>query len=246
MIFSVTNQKGGVGKTTVAVNLAHALAQSGKRVLLVDMDSQANASALLGVRNPGRSIFDALVDPFEVPLSEIFVVVAPNFALAPGARAMAGLESALRDEPGREQVLKEVLESVKDQFDFIIVDNGPTLGLPVLMSLVAADCALIPLLCERLAVEGLSQAFKTVETIKRRLNPTLQKRIVLSMIDGRLSDSKQIAADVRANLGHQVLQTTISTSSQLKAGSPVLEVSPTGSAAGQFRTLAEEVGGLTL
>ncbi len=237
---AVFNQKGGVGKTTTAVNLAGVLSQQGLRVLLLDLDAQANASALFGVRTVGHSIFEALVDAAEVPLSSIIVRLNDHLSLAPGSRAMAGLESSLRDEAGRELILRETLAKIHD-FDVIIADNGPTLGLPALMSLVAADIALIPLQAERLAVEGLAQALKTVETVRRRMNPALQTRVLLTMLDARLADGKEVVAQVRANLQNQVLKTTIATSSRLKLGTPIFDFDPHSQAAREYRNAGAEL-----
>lgn len=253
MIIAVINQKGGVGKTTTAVNLAAALAERGRRVLLVDLDSQANASALLGVREVARSVFDALVDAEKVSLRDVIRVssgrrpdgeeahLGTAIALAPGHRALAGLESALRDEPGHEMLLKEALEPVRDDYDFVLFDNGPTLGLSSVMSLVAADLALVPLQCERLAVEGLSQAYRTIDLTRRRMNPHLQRRVVLTMVDQRFADGKQIADEVRAALGEEVLQTSVRTSSKLKMQSTIFDLEPKGLAAADYRALAAEI-----
>jgi chromosome partitioning protein len=241
VILSVVGEKGGLGKTTTAVNLAVALVRDGQRVLLLDMDPQANASALFGVRNPALSIFDALVDADTVALQEVVQPTEAGPMLAPGARAMAGLDSALRDQPGRELILREALETVADDYDFIITDNASTLGLSVSISLCASDLAIIPLICERLALEGLSQTLKTIETLKRRLNPRIERRLLLSNVDERYSDGKAIAADVRAALGSIVLSSTVATSATLKKGAPVFDLDANGNAAKDYNALANEM-----
>ncbi len=246
MIITVFNQKGGVGKTTTAVNLGAALARRNKRVLVIDLDSQANLSAALGERHAPVSIFDVLLDVEGTPLRSIITSAqhANGVSIAPGHRAMAGLESALRDEVGREYLLREAIEPVRADYDYIVIDNGPTLGLAPAMSLCASNLALIPLQCERMALEGLGQTLKTVAATQRRINPKLESRVLLTMVDARISDGKAIAADLRERLGDQVCKTEIRTSSKLKIPGSVFELSGAAEAAKDYRELAEEVARL--
>lgn len=243
MIITVFNQKGGVGKTTTTLNLGAALARRNRRVLLIDLDSQANLSASLGERHVVQSVFDTLLDAKATPLQHIITAsqTVPSVSIAPGHRALAGLESALRDEVGREYLLREALEPVLVDYDDVLIDNGPTLGLAPAMSLCASQLALVPLQCERLALEGLGQVFKTIEATRRRINPRLESRILLTMVDARLADGKQIAGELRERLGDQVCKTEIRTNSKLKLAGSVFEHANSSEAAKDYRDLAEEV-----
>ena len=246
MIISILNQKGGVGKTTTAVNLGAALAEAKQRTLLIDLDAQHNASTLCGVKNAGLSIFDVLLDDDANPLeSAIARTTVHGLDLVPGHRALAGLESALMSVVGREQLLDEAINSVRGRYDYILIDNGPTLGIAPAMSLCAADLALVPLQCERLALEGLSQVHNTIALAKRRTNPHLQFRILLTMLDSRTNDGKSIAANVRKRFGEEVCATVIKRSTKLSLGSAlagsVLQYAPTSDAAEAYRALAGEI-----
>ena len=246
MIFSVINQKGGVGKTTTAVSLGAAWAASGRRVLICDLDAQSNASTLCGVRDSASSILDALLDPSGEPLERLIVATsAPNLFLAPGHRALAGLESALRDVMGRESILAEILEPIRDKFDAILIDNGPTLGLGPAMSLRAADVALVPVQCQPLALDGLEQVSASIQMARQRLNPRLQRRIVLTMLDGRKSHGKAIVEHVRKMFGDEVLATVIPANAEIERGvlrgAKALQPSPSSPAARAYEALANEL-----
>ena len=246
MIFSVINQKGGVGKTTTAVSLGAAWAASGRRVLICDLDAQCNASTLCGVRDAESSILDALLDPAGEPLERLIVATsAPNLFLAPGHRALAGLESALRDVMGRESILAEVLEPIRERFDAILIDNGPTLGLGPAMSLRAADVALVPVQCQPLALDGLEQVSASIQMARQRLNPRLQRRIVLTMLDSRKSHGKAIVEHVRKMFGDEVLATVIPANAEIERGvlrgARALQPSPSSPAARAYKALADEL-----
>ncbi len=246
MILSVINQKGGVGKTTTTVSLGAAWAQRGRRVLICDLDAQSNASTLCGVRQPASSILDALLDPSGEPLEGIIVPTsAPNLFLAPGHRALAGLESALRDVMGRESILAEILEPVRRQFDAILIDNGPTLGLGPAMSLRAADLALVPVQCQPLALDGLEQVSASIQMARQRLNPRLQRRIVLTMLDARKSHGKAIVEHVRRMFGDEVLATVIPANAEIERGvlrgAAALQPSASSPAARAYAALADEL-----
>ncbi|MBV9867948.1 MAG: ParA family protein [Abitibacteriaceae bacterium] len=245
MIISVINQKGGVGKTTTAVNLGAALAEKGQRVLIVDLDAQHNASSLCGTRETTASMFDVLVDPEEQPLEGIVrPSLIDNVDLAPGHRALAGLESALLNVVGREMLLREALDPVRERYQAILIDNGPTLGIGPAMSLCAADMALVPLQCEHLALDGLAQVLQTISTAQRRTNAQLQKRILLTMLDRRINSAKDIVTAVQGRFGREVCQTIISRSSKLDIGvGSVLQHAPTSNAAEDYRALAQEMIG---
>ena len=210
-VIAVSNQKGGVGKTTTSVNLSTCLARSGERVLLVDLDPQANAGSGLGIY-PDQfvdSIYQVLVQ--EKPLKSIILTTKiPNLSFAPARQDLAGAELELVSMFGRETRLKEAFEAVRDLFDFIIIDTPPTLGLMTVNALTAADSVLIPLQSEYYAMEGLSQLVKTTGLIKKRLNPGLEREgILLTMFDKRNNLSGQVEAQIREHFPDDVFKTVI-------------------------------------
>ena len=210
-ILAIVNQKGGVGKTTSAINLATALAATGKRVLLVDLDPQGNASTGLGVGQQQRekSIYDALLG--STPLSETVVATdVPLLDLVPATQDLSGAEIELVELSDRTHRLVRVLGAVRDRWDLVLIDCPPSLGLLTINALVAADQLLVPLQCEFFALEGLSQLLTTVERIRTRFNPGLRiAGVALTMFDRRNNLTEQVAADVRAVLGGVVFETAI-------------------------------------
>lgn len=213
-IVAVTNQKGGVGKTTTAINLAAALALTGQRVLLVDMDPQANATSGVGCKGTAGqagTIYDALTaaDPID-PLSFIVTTSTSNLSLMPASRELAGAEIEMIGLPDRERRLRAVLAPLRAAFDTIFIDSPPSLGLLTLNALVAADRVLIPLHCEYFALEGLADLVGTMRRVRAGLNPDLDiEGVLLTMSDERTNLGQQVARDVREYFKEKVYGTVI-------------------------------------
>ena len=209
-IIAVANQKGGVGKTTTAVNLAAALAQTAQRVLLVDLDSQGNATMGSGIDKQaiGAGTCDVLLE--EVTPRDGIVTTAEGFDLMPGNTDLTAAEIALMDEAGREQRLKRALDTLRDDYDFILVDCPPALSLLTLNALTAADGVLVPMQCEYYALEGITSLVQTINALKARLNPDLKiEGILRTMYDVRNNLANAVSAELIAHFGDAVLQTVV-------------------------------------
>jgi chromosome partitioning protein len=210
-IIAITNQKGGVGKTTTAVNLATAFAEAGRRVLLIDLDPQGNASTGLGFPTEARgpTTYDLLRGDSEVDSAMIPTVVLRLF-LVPGSADLAGIELEMSQENRREFLLARMLRGQLGVFDEVLIDCPPSLNLLTINALVAADSVLVPLQCEFYALEGLAQLMRTIERVQQGLNPRLTlEGVLLTMYDQRNNLSEQVAADVRRHFGDKVYATMI-------------------------------------
>lgn len=246
-IYAVVNQKGGVGKTTTAVNVASAIALAGKRVLLGDADPQGNATSGVGVEKGKlqNSIYQVLVD--DLPIEEVILRTSiEGLDIVPSTLDLAGAEIELMTRISREQVLKHALEPVRTRYEYIFLDTPPSLGLLTVNCLTVCDKAIVPIQCEYYALEGITQLMRTVELVRRRLNPTLHiAHVVLTMKDPRLRLAQQVEEEVRGFFGGVVSQVVIPRNVRLSEapsfGLPVVLYDPRSKGAESYRQFALEV-----
>lgn len=256
MIVSIANQKGGVGKTTTAINLAVYLGIAGKKILLVDLDPQSNLTSGIGFvsndssTNPiyeglSKSVYDVLTD--QAKIKEVFVVTKyENVHLVPASIDLAGAEIELVNAMSREGVLKSALEEVADEYDYIFIDCPPSLGLLTVNAMVASEKVLIPVQCEYFALEGLGQLINSINLIKKRLNSTLEiGGVVMTMYDTRTNLSKQVAEELtnffKDKVFHTIVPRNVRLSEAPSHGKAISEYDPRSFGAKAYEDLAKEV-----
>ena len=246
-VMAIINQKGGVGKSTTAINLSAALGELGKQVLLVDLDPQGNSSSGLGIEKSQvhNCVYDVLLN--DVPIEDVIIPdVSEGLDLVPATINLAGAEVELVSEMARENRLKDAVGSLRGKYDYVFIDCPPSLGLLTVNALVAADKLLIPIQCEFYALEGVTKLLDSMKRVKTRLNPTLDIfGVLLTMYDGRTTLSRQVVEEVRSYFGKTVFTTliprTVKLSEAPSFGQPITQYDPSGKGAQSYVNLAKEV-----
>ena len=246
-VIALANQKGGVGKTTTAINLSASLAILEKRVLLIDADPQANATSGYGfdLKKIENSIYECIVDRID-PEMAIMKTEIEGLDLMPSHIDLVGAEIEMLNMPDREKVLKMVIEPLKKIYDYILIDCSPSLGLITVNALTAADSVIIPVQCEYFALEGISKLLNTIKIIKSKLNPALEiEGFLLTMFDNRLRLANQVYAEVKKHFQTMVFDTVITRNVRLSEapshGKPVLLYDPESKGSGNYIDLAKEL-----
>jgi chromosome partitioning protein len=246
-VIAIASQKGGVGKTTTAINLGACIAQESRRVLIVDIDPQGNASSGLGINGNDQrlSTYETLIGQAELPAAVLPTALA-NLDLLPSGQRLSGAEVELVGMMARETRLKTCLAPVRAEYDFILIDCPPSLGLLTVNALTAADSVFIPLQCEYLALEGLTQLIGAIRLVQDHLNPALRiEGVLLTMFDSRLNLSQQVADEARKFFAERVYKTVIPRNVRLSEapsfGKPIVLYDPHSTGAESYRSLAREV-----
>lgn len=246
-VIAIANQKGGVGKTTTAVNLSACLAKKGKRVLLVDCDPQGNSTSGVGVdkRRCEKTVYDVLIGGAEAKET---IVKTPyeNLSICPSNISLSGAEIELVSEMGRETKLKKAIESVRDEFDVVLIDAPPSLGLITINVLTASDSVIVPIQCEYYALEGVSQLMNTIKKVKQVMNPSLEiEGILMTMFDSRTNLSIQVIEEVKKFFPNKVYKTLIPRNVRLSEapsfGKPIIYYDVTSKGAESYLDLADEI-----
>ena len=246
-IIAITNQKGGVGKTTTAINLSACLAEVGQHVLLVDFDPQGNATSGLGLEREDieNTVYDMLTE--ECTFDQCCVYeIQKNLDVLPSDMNLAGAEIEFQEVDDKEKLLRGYLDEVRDDYDFIIIDCPPSLSMLTINAMTTADSVLVPIQCEYYALEGLSQLIHTIELVKERLNSNLEiEGVVFTMYDARTNLSLQVVENVKDNLNQNIYKTIIPRNIRLAEapsyGMPINQYDPKSSGAESYRLLADEV-----
>ena len=247
-IYAVVNQKGGTGKTTTAVNLAACLADAGNRVLLVDLDPQGNATSGLGISKSGiSSTYDVLINGATVAESAIATSVR-GLQILPSNIDLAGAELELMPRLSRETVLRQTLSVVENEYDYILIDSPPSLGLLTLNALTACDSAIVPIQCEYYALEGVSQLMRTIDLVRKHMNPRLEiELVILTMYDNRIRLNQQVVEEVRSvfkeKVARRVIPRNVRIAEAPSHGAPVTAYDPRSKGALAYREIAQEILG---
>lgn len=246
-VIAISNQKGGVGKTTTSINLSACLAEKGKKVLVIDIDPQGNTTSGLGIdkENLESTVYDLMIN-YDPIWDTIESSVVKGVSVIPSDRDLAGAEIELVGIKNREYILQKEVAKVKDQYDFILIDCPPSLSMLTINAMTTADTVIVPIQCEYYALEGLSELIHTINLVKERLNPDLEiEGVVFTMYDGRTCLSMEVVDNVRENLNQYVYKTIIPRNVRLAEapshGLPINMYEPKSAGAISYRNLAEEV-----
>jgi chromosome partitioning protein len=246
-VLAIVNQKGGVGKTTTAVNLGAGLAASGQRTLIIDCDSQANATRSLGARDPDRTLYEALVHAERVALTDVILPTGmPNLDLVPSSPHLSGAEIELVSVAGRERRLRQAVSALGDSYAYVLLDCPPSLGLLSVNALVAASGVIVPVQCEYLSLEGLGLLMRTLELVQARLNPGLKiTGLVMTMFDSRTRLASEVVAEVKQHFPDTVFATIVPRNVRLSEapsyGETILQYAPGSPGAIAYQSLADEL-----
>jgi len=247
-VIAIANQKGGVGKTTTAINLGASLAIAERRTLVIDCDPQGNATSGFGLRKDVEmaSVYDCLVDGRGLADATRSEVHFPFLSVVSASRDLSGAELELIGRPNRERVLRDKIDAIREEYDYILIDSPPSLGLLTLNALAAADSVLIPIQCEFYALEGLSQLLNTIRLVQRGINPSLEiEGVLLTMYDSRLNLAKQVVSEAREYFGGKVFETMIPRNIRLAEapsfGKPIALYDVMSSGARGYLSLAREL-----
>ena len=246
-VIAIASQKGGVGKSTTTINLSACLAEKRKKVLIIDIDPQGNTTSGLGIEkdNLDNTIYELLIGESSID-GCIMPLDIKNLSIIPSNVNLAGAEIELLNSEGKEYILRDKLEKVRDEYDYILIDCPPSLNILTLNAMTTADTVLIPIQCEYYALEGLSQLMHTITLVQERLNPNLGvEGVVFTMYDSRTNLAIEVVASVRKNLSHKIFKTIIPRSVRLAEapshGQPIIYYDSRSAGAKSYRTLAKEI-----